>query len=206
MKNTFGKAVLFLLFSASLCNAQPFQLQEGSVLTYDVYAGGMQYQFIATIKSLDPVEFDYHITSENDIKGSVSISGDAMDEADRFVTFFAGGEMALDDATTLFICRECFYSATKEGPFELNIHFNAETEPQKMDTVIPTYFDVIVNGEHKRVRSYNIVEMVWNEEQEDVDYGSYFSILNDARYPLVLEMSRQFRIVLSEAENVVVDN
>lgn len=176
-------------------------LKEGSVLTYEVRSGGTTYDFIVTITSLEEgISFDYEMTAPANLEGSVTIAKDAMDNAFAMVNYFRGGELVLKDATTVFLCREC-YERAKTG--ELSLTLDGADEPTILDAVEPGYSHTLeINGEEQDINCTWMYNQSWDEEEDDVVIGDQLIVMKDSEYPLILAMWLDFSIQLKAADNV----
>lgn len=182
-------------------SAETLVLKEGSVLTYEVRAGGSTYDFIVTITSLAPnLSFDYVMSAPANLEGSVTITEEAMENAFALVNYFRGGEMTLEDATTVFLCREC-YKASQSGNLELNL--DGAEEDTRFDMVVPGWDrKVLVDGQEVEIDCKSIYNMAWNQEAQDADVDDQLMVMDDYEYPLILAMWLDFAIVLKAADNV----
>lgn len=105
------KRLLFILGSfLLLANASSAQskdvLREGSKLTYLVNASGEEYDFIVTVKKLSEegaIVFDWEMTDPVNNSGTITISKDAAENSFAWYNFFSGGELKLDQQTSVFI-------------------------------------------------------------------------------------------------------
>lgn len=199
--------VLALLLAAGFCGthllAQSIEFQPGTVLTYEVQAGSDNYQFIATLTEVgDSMTFDYVITAPGNTRGSVHISADAMLNASKMVNLFGGGPMRLTDATTVFLCRECYWEA-KYGAAELEITFDDNEEATYFGSVVgpSTIFNVRVDGEEQTLETYSIASVVYNPEEDRDEYAASLAVLDNLDYPLIVYMDLGFTVKLVEVQN-----
>ncbi|MCF8234055.1 MAG: hypothetical protein K9G67_01415 [Bacteroidales bacterium] len=88
----------------------------GQILVYEVDFNGNVYDFIVHIKEVeDGISFDYEMTNEAGTKGSVNMSKEAVDNAIAQNNYFGGGEMNLDDQTTVWVSKKVFSDLVNEG-------------------------------------------------------------------------------------------
>lgn len=83
-----------------------FDLKRGDKLVYHVNANGKEYDFIVTINDESyekGVDFNYEMTDPVNLKGHVLISAKGKNESNKYVNYFRGGEMQLDDACTVWM-------------------------------------------------------------------------------------------------------
>lgn len=184
-------------------HAQSIEMKPGTVLTYAVNTGTEAYQFIISLTEVgEGISFDYTMTAPADKKGSVHIEADAMENALKMVNYFGGGPMVLTDATTVFLCRECFREA-KYGAAELEITFDNNEQPTYFGSVVgpSTIFNVRIDGEEQILETYNIASVVYNPEEDREEYAASIAVLNKLDYPLIVYMKFGFTIKLVEVQN-----
>lgn len=91
---------------------------EGFTYVYSINYQGNDYFFYVDIKSSGSdgsVKFDYRMENANNTSGSVEISAKAMQEATAQFNYFAGGEVKLDDKTTVWISKKVFKDLVNNG-------------------------------------------------------------------------------------------
>jgi hypothetical protein len=203
----FRQTFLLLLLAAGFCGtrlqAQSIEFQPGTVLTYEVKAGTDAYQFITTLTGVgDSMAFDYEMTAPANMQGSVRISDDAMLNALKMVNYFGGGPMHLTDATTVFLCRECYWEA-KYGAAELEITFDDNEQPTYFGSVVgpSTIFNVRIDGEEQTLETYTIASVVYNPEEDQDEYAASLVVLDNLDYPLLVYMNIGFTIKLVAVQN-----
>jgi hypothetical protein len=199
--------LLALLLAAGFCGtflqAQSIEFRPGTVLTYVVKAGSNNYQFIVTFTEVgDSVAFDYEMTAPANKEGSVAISKEAMNSAVRLVNYFGGGPMALTDATTVFLCRDCIWEAVLESG-DLMLTLDDQPEPTYFGSVVgpSTVFKVRIDGEEQTMETYSIASVVYNPEEDREDYAASLHVLDNLDYPLLVYMNIGFSIKLVEVQN-----
>jgi hypothetical protein len=83
-----------------------YDLKRGDQLLYHVTAGEREYDFIVTINDESyekGIDFNYEMTAPADKKGHVIITGKGKNESRSYVNYFAGGELKLTNACTVWM-------------------------------------------------------------------------------------------------------
>lgn len=81
-------------------------LKRGDQLVYHVNAGGREYDFIVRINDGSyekGVDFNYEMTAPVNLKGHVKITANGKNKSRKYVNYFAGGELLLKDACTVWM-------------------------------------------------------------------------------------------------------
>ncbi len=89
-----------------------YDLKKGDKLVYHVNANGKEYDFIVAINGFDydkGIDFNYEMTAPVSKTGRVKISPGAFHSSRKYMNQFAGGELNLTDASTIWLCYDAFY-------------------------------------------------------------------------------------------------
>ncbi len=93
----------------------------GHILEYEVNAFGSSYVFIVHVKSVkDGITFEYKMTNEKKTKGIVHISAQAMQKAIEQMNMFSGGEVKLENRTTLWVSEKVFKNLISSGKAKIS--------------------------------------------------------------------------------------
>ncbi|MEO6541714.1 MAG: hypothetical protein ABIN74_12000 [Ferruginibacter sp.] len=133
-----------------------YDLKKGDKLVYQVNAGGNEYEFIVTLN--DPgenaLDFNYEMTNSNKTSGHVTISGNAKNEAIKYVNYFRGGDLNLTDASAVWLSNKNFSDMPDRKTVMQLDNNTPETfyRPQN-DDVSPV---VKIKGEDKKLEAFII--------------------------------------------------
>lgn len=203
MRHLLFVALVIFGLSPTILSAQTIKLMPGSVLTYDVHANSKHYEFIVTINKIDEsIDFDYKMTNPDSLTGSVIIKPKALKTAHKMINYFSGGKLKLKDATTVFLCQECYQDAMGESG-KLEIMFDKNPDPTTLDKVEPGRKENIkVNGKMRTLTCATIYTEFYSEEDGQNAWGNQLTVLQDEEFPLIVSMYLDFGIRLVSAENV----
>lgn len=189
--------------------AVKFSVKKGSVLTYEVKAGKDIYNFIITVNSALPdssLEFSYTMGAPANKNGIVMISENALNTSHKLVNFFGGGEMKLEDATTIWISKQVFHEAIEAGGgFATDILFDNDKVATHFAMIVPDEEEYKINGKMMKIKTVQMTETKFNETTQELDYGKMVGVLDNSRNPLILFLSIGFEVQLKEAKNVVIE-
>ncbi|MEO7308317.1 MAG: hypothetical protein ABIR78_07305 [Ferruginibacter sp.] len=187
------------IFSFAQVNFQGL-IKPGTKLIYAVEANGMKYDFMVTIKTLNPaLVFDWEMTDRAGNSGSITHTASAMISANTMYNYFSPGLKTLDDNTmSVWISKNTFTGLTK-GTMNVMMKMNTNEELKKMGVTNAdqeSELKIIVNGEKETVEEKIAQEL--NGEGHPVAEGALFSFYNSAKMPIILRMQNGFNIVLKE--------
>ncbi|MEO6253050.1 MAG: hypothetical protein ABIO79_07085 [Ferruginibacter sp.] len=205
MKKIFFLLSLLMLgiFSFAQVNIQAL-IKPATKLIYAVEANGLKYDFIVTIKALNPaLVFDWEMTDRAGNSGTITHTPAAMIAANTMYNYFSPGPKALDDNTlSVWISKNTFTGLTK-GSMNVMMKMNTNEGLKKMgmaggdeDKDEESELNIIVNGEKETVEEKIAQEL--NAEGRAVGEGALFSFYNSAKMPIILRMRNGFNIVLKE--------
>lgn len=164
----------------------------GQVLVYGVDFNGTAYDFIVHVKSVDNgLVFDYEMTNANNTKGSVHISAKAMDDALSQNNYFTGGEMKLDDMTTVWVSRKVLMDIIEDGVTGISTDAGATQTKIQQKSVGHDY--QAMNGVSGKMM--NDLSYVYLESPDGS--AKYWIHLNKGN-PLILKMDLGWTIWLKE--------
>ena len=182
-------SLLLVLVSCSKKNAEEIGnvetykwLKPGTTLIYEVNYYGNTYDFTVTLQELGKsVKFYYEMLNQ---WGNITISEEAMKNAIRQKNSFSGGDVELEDATTVFLSREVF-RLIKNGA---SVYINPGTGLTYVDGSNIVKKTVLIDGE---AAEYGLVHFVC------YDLSEYY-VLDDDIFPLIISMVLDFSIELKE--------
>lgn len=192
MKHPFLNTLLFflipLLFLSSPLQAKKIELCEQAKLTWLVDMGGMSYEFVLTNlkwRADGGLGFAYTMTGYNTTNGDVVIAGPAMATARKQSNYFTGGELYLEEKTTVFVSHLVAKELKKGGT-----RMQPEQEEMYFGKVGKEKFEVEVDGEPCKLKG-----TVGKAEN-----GNSFVIWKHKTYPMVLKMKLGWTISLKRIE------
>lgn len=162
----------------------------GDKLVYAVDAGGQQYDFVVTYRSYSSkgIQFDYEMTAPASKSGNVIIGEKGCNSARKYVNYFRGGEMVLDDACTVWLCYANFMDMPMRET-KMQLDNNPEEifyRPQK-DEVRP-----VVDFKGMPVKLDGFI--VRNAKDESASRTLW--VMNSSANPLILHMDLGWKITL----------
>ncbi|MCB9262276.1 MAG: hypothetical protein H6607_07875 [Flavobacteriales bacterium] len=166
-------------------------ISENHQLVYNLNFGGSNYNFIVEVLSKSPsLSFNYAMTNGNNTSGKVTIMPGALDSARVQNNYFSGGDLVLDQETTVWLSKRVFneLSSTGKTVMEFSSLFGSETV--NFSKTGEENFEISVNGTKKKVSTILA---------SDTDGKGYsYRILNNPSEPLILEMNLGWSIGLKE--------
>lgn len=200
MKKIFLLNALWFVTFLSFAQARLEGLvKPGTKLIYAVEANEQKYDFIVTIKSLNPaLVFDWEMTDPVNTSGTITHTPTAMISANTMYNYFSSGTKTLDDNTiSVWLSKNTFTGLTK-GSKTVMIKMNMNEQPKKMgvDKEDPEELHILVNGEKETVEEFTAKEL--NEAGVTMGDDAYFSFSNSAKMPIILKMKNGFYIALKE--------
>jgi len=201
MKKIF---LLSMLITVSAISYAQVTLQSlvkpGTRLIYAVVANGEKYDFIVTVKALNPaLVFDWQMTNASNSSGTITHTTQAMVSANTLYNYFAPGAKTLgDDMTSVWLSKNTFTGLTK-GSRSVMMIMNTGEAPKKMGMTDADTKElkILVNGEKETVEEQ--MAIVLNDAGAPKnDDETYFTFNNSAKMPVILRMNNGFYIVLKE--------
>ena len=165
-------------------------VQPGDKLVYAVDAGGQQYDFVVTYRSYTAkgIQFDYAMSAPANKKGSVRISEKGCNSSRKYVNYFGGGEMVLEDACTVWLCYDNFMDMPMRET-KMQLDDNAEEtfyRPEK-DEVRP-----VVDFKGSKVKLDGFI--LRNAKDESATRTLW--VMNSSANPIILHMDLGWKITL----------
>lgn len=131
-KNQFS-FLLICMFAGNFASAQfqEYDPQKGSNLstkkgmnyTYEVDFFGNKYDFIVSVTEKSPekgLSFDYKMTNTKNTSGKVYMSAEALNSARVQNNYFSGGDMKLNDMTTVWISKTVYEELATKGESKIS--------------------------------------------------------------------------------------
>ncbi len=199
MRNLFLTIILsaftvFVLSAQNVSDLESFEkaMKPGTVLTYDVDAGGKKYQFIATVTKLgDEIAFDWKMTEPVSKTGNVLMSANAVSKAGALFNYFTGGESKLDNETSVFISRKVFNDVSSTSSADVRINGASDTVTVMSNTI--SEFSFNLNG--------NLVSVPGWELQGGGEVKYTVNVIESFKFPLIFSMNLGWTIQLTEVKN-----
>lgn len=176
----------------AFANLSPAQVK---AYTYDVDYHGMKYQFIVQPKKIDMAEgarFDWKMTINDDMQGTVAISKAALDTAHGQMNKFSGGASDLTNLTTVWISNavyrdlkrngKCMIAATEEGLKSFSLVEESEVE------------EATITNSAGHTRALKTLHIRSEDGQEDL------WVNDDAANPLITRMDIGWSIALKSVQ------
>ncbi len=174
---------LFALMGAAQADT-PEWMVPGTELVYDVDAQGNQYEFHVVLEqATEGLSFSWRMTEPVGTQGWVDIRPEALKIARAQVNHFAGGEVSLEEATTVWLSR-VVYDDLKEKQRAKVIHKGEEVE-LVVEESAP--FPTTIMGEE-------LAPVPVHAATEDGAHAYW--ILDDPDSPLILKMDHGWTISL----------
>lgn len=198
---TFFLILCTLVLSLSNANAQvtAYKIEVGDQLTYQVEAGDKEYDFIMTPTRLDKsgISFEYEMTAPANKKGMITMTADALSTSNVLYNHFSGGDVELNDQTSVFISQAMMEAATNgngtffaEGIEEPGDEFNTlegNTSPANNSTYL------------KLKKKVGGKEYAFDGPiMETADGEKVLRFTDGGGYPFITYMKLGFRVYLKE--------
>jgi hypothetical protein len=193
------KTLLLNAFSfLSLCCFAQVNLQSlvkpGTKLIYAVEANEQKYDFIVTVKAINPaVVFDWEMTNGTSNTGTITHTQTAMISANTMYNYFTPGQKTLDDnSISVWLSKNTFRGLGKG----VMIKMNTGDVAKKMGTFTGTNeLDILVDGEKETIEEEVAKEL--NNEGTAVG-EDFFTFYSSFKLPIILRMRNGFYIALKE--------
>lgn len=163
-------------------------LMSGDTLVYNINNYGNQYDFIITNLQIENnIAFDWLMTNQDQLKGSIVMSRYALDTATFLKNYFNDGESVLTDKTTVWASTKVYNAIKKKKPVSVNAgNGNAILEFKEKKE-----FTFSLNDQPKTVK------VLYAETKS----AEKFWILDDPKNPLILKMDLGWTVTLTKVEN-----
>lgn len=195
------KHLLFILgaicfFSINAQNISDLEAYEkavkpGAQLTYDVSAGGKQYQLIVTLKKIgDEIAYDWKTTAPDNKSGSVSMLASTAQTTALFSNF-AGGDTKLDKETSLCISKKTFNEVASTAQAKLKVYGNTDTLTTLGNTI--GEFNFNLNGALVAIPGWEL------QGGSEIKYT--IDVLESTKLPLIYKLDIGWSAILTEVKN-----
>jgi hypothetical protein len=183
--------LFFLIAGGVISMAQELTYEwlcPGTGLTYQVNTHEGDYQYIVSIKELYPgLSFRWDMTFPVRADGTVAISMEAMDIATTQRNSFSifGGDLELEDETSVWVSKKVYRALKAQNPVSINSGSSDKNE-------ILIY---LTNTTYQTQLNDSVVQLP--ALYAETDAGNKYWILDNADNPIILKMTIQFNIQLT---------
>lgn len=214
MKALFSSVFMmfpFFFLSGSDKAIQSTWLKPGTELIYNVLAFGDEYDFVVNLSEVgDQVSFDYYMTNDNNVAGSIIIPASDMANATSHMNYFSGGEKTLNGQTTVFFSRKAFEDIVAGKSVTIDVGMGSKVSvrkqtPEERDAMNEELLDLDAIGE-----GYMPYGGIYFIDREDISYQFFedhivlvdengkhtYSVLNNPEFPLITFMDLGWTIEL----------
>lgn len=173
-------------------------VKPGTKLVYAVEAQGNKYDFIITVKKLNPLVFDWQMTDPINTSGTITHTAKAMISANTMYNFFSPGAKKLDDKTiSVWLSKNTFAGVMKAGK-GIMMKMNVGAEAKKMGTYTGALnLEILVNGEKQTIKEELVKELSDGGVPAD-NNDDFFTVYSSPKLPIILRMQNGFSIGLKE--------
>jgi len=171
-----------------------YDLKKGDKLVYHVNAYGKEYDFIVAINGFDydkGIDFNYEMTAPASKTGHVKISPAAFHSSRKYMNQFAGGELNLTDASTVWLCYDAFYDDMPKRQTMMTLDNDApELFYRPEEDAIE--HEIKFKGEDVKVEAFLI------NNKKDGTGAKEIWVHNSSSNPLIIRMDLGWTIELKE--------
>jgi hypothetical protein len=160
--------------------------------TYDVDYNGTQYQFVVRPKKVkmdEGASFDWHMTINDKLQGTVDMSKEALDTAHTEMNKFAGGPSDLKDQTTVWVSNAVYRELKKDGKSIISATENAQTF-----SVVDDEDEATITDSEGHTRALKTMHVRSEDGQEEL------WINDDPANPLITRMNLGWSLQLKSIE------
>jgi len=171
-----------------------YDLKKGDKLVYHVNAYGKEYDFIVAINTFSydkGIDFNYEMTAPASKTGHVKISADAFHSSRKYKNQFAGGEMNLTDASTIWLCYDAFYDDMPKRQTTMTMDDGAPEVFYRPEEDAVEH-EINFKGETVKVEAFLI------NNKSDGTGNKEIWVHNSSSNPLIIRMDLGFTIELRE--------
>jgi hypothetical protein len=188
--------LLFIFASSFAQTAKPFAIADFKTATWEVNNNGSSYSFTVSNPKgsvATDFEFDWAMTSDNDMNGHIKITQEAMKAALAQNNYFGPSlkNATLTDKTTVWVSQAVFTNLKKTGTAMMDVGKGGET------------FTVVANDDNEDKAAFNDNVMVKGTEKtlvtlhvKNPDGSRQLWILNNQQNPVIVKMDLGWTIVL----------
>jgi tetratricopeptide (TPR) repeat protein len=160
---------------------------------YDVYFNGANYEFLVTpseVNMNNSVRFGWRMTSAEGKQGNVTISKAALDTAHGEVNTFAGGDLQLSNATTVWVSNAVYKELKQTGKSQIQATDGARKVFEVVDDDEPA---TITNtkGQTRALKNIHV---------KSEDDAEHLWINDDPANPIITRMDLGWTIALKSIE------
>jgi hypothetical protein len=188
------RAIIFILIFCSFTYGQNLEIREGTKLIYSVNTQDENYEFIVQILQMEPDRiFAYSMTNSTQTTGKVSIKKKAIESANKQINYFNGGNLVLDDASTIWLSKQNFHDLLTFGSTEL---------------VYDDGYKSILSSSGESIFSVKIGESIYDipvfiagervTNADNLPFKKSYLLLNDRSNPLIISMDLGWKVKLKE--------
>jgi hypothetical protein len=193
--------MVFFCSTAFSQTARPFAIADFKTATWEVNNNGDVYSFIASNPKgavTTDFEFDWAMTTGNDMNGHIKITAAAMKSAIAQNNHFGPSlkNAVFADKTTIWISQDIYTQLSKKGTAKMDVGEGPEIFTVVMDkdgdAEKESFKDVIkVKGSEKTVTTFHV---------KNSDGSRQLWILNSPQNPVIIKMDLGWTIVLRSVE------
>lgn len=169
-------------------------LMVGDKLVYQVSAGDMVYQFVVKPLSYTMetgIHFTYSMTSTPPREGEVKVLPQAKENSRKYVNFFSGGLLRLEDACSVWLSDANFNDLVNGKTIMTMDDQPPQTFSSPDDVVQP---EILWKGEKRKVDGFRLVNTDANKADKEI------WVQNISANPLILYMNRGWTVRLIAVE------
>ncbi len=193
MKKLISLIVGFLVTIPLVLSQKMPVLQQGMVLTYDVSAENLNYEFKVTLLQLDKtIKFKWIMTDPVNMEGTTTLTDNALKNATVYSNFFSSGDVVLDQQSTVFISEKNYkqIKSRKSTQMDMGENINGNWSGGKDS------FTILYKGNEVYPQAYYLAP------ENKPDNTPYYDVvaLAEGKYHLILSMTLWFSIRLISIE------
>lgn len=190
-KSIFLMSMLMHISSFAYLNPKSI-IKKGTKIIYDVSYNGMQYSLDITIQEVEnKFSFEWNTSKPLNKNGNIIIQKNATQNATTLFNFFTEDKAELVDQTSILISNKMFQNWQKNSSMEIYL----DNEKNKK-SIFGNGYDHTQNFQYKNDNSneFNCRTV------SDID-GYSITYLNDAEFPIIVEMHLDWSIKLRRIIN-----
>jgi len=180
----------------------------GDILIYGVDFFGTEYDFEVFIKDMvirdyvivEKITLEYYMTNPSKTQGKVSISGDAFNSSRVQMNYFGGGEVHLDDMTTVILSQLVFQELVgEEKKTRISPDGGSSWVELKNKGLMNDYQLNGMDNDDFQGEAFEVNDLLHYYAQSEDGKVKYW-INHDPTYPLILKMDLGWKIWLKYIE------
>lgn len=163
-------------------------IKVGTVLVYEVNNEGKKYQFIVTVKKLEQgITFDWQMTAPINIKGTLEMPEEAVENADGLFNYFTAGNTKLTTQTSVWISRLMW----------TEMHSEDEMVAISLDGGEPIGF-FRESGENYSTQNMGSAVQLKTSVLKSLSDAETITVWENEKFPIILKMYLGWTIELKE--------